>query len=183
MIAILTVDEILKQMLTLEATRGGFSLVLPETATVWLLDLDHPPRPLPQKFDGFSVGFSRTLTTHTRADLVLPLPYSTEELQKILKAAHTKSGIGSEVRHLPGMALINGKKIELSPTEERIFALLLAKRGQTVSETELTHALGESTATSNVLQVHIYRLRRKLMQIPDSGITLRAMRGVGYRIN
>ena len=178
MIAILTTDELLKEMLLLEAARGKFQPQAPENATVWILDLDHPPRPLPQKNEAFVIGLSRTLTDHPRADLVLPLPYPTGELQALLAACRTAGGTDNTVQHLPGAALIGGKKIELSPAEERLFALLLENRGQAVPEAQLLAALGESRATTNVLQVHIYRLRRKLS--PYGSVTLRAVRGVGY---
>lgn len=181
MIAILTTDEILKEMLYLEAARGKFQRAAPENATVWLLDLDSPPRTLPLKSEALVIGFSRMLKTHPRADIVLPLPYPTEELQQILADAHAKGRDTAEIRHLEGAALIDGKKIELSPAEERIFRLLLENRGQTVSENDLTAALGDSQATTNVLQVHIYRLRRKLAA--SSTVTLRAVRGVGYRMH
>ena len=181
MIAILTTDDILKQMLHLEATRGGFSVTSPQNATVWLLDLDAPPRPLPPKTDALVIGLSRTLTVHPRADLLLPLPYPTEVLQQTLAECRTQQKNAAAARHVAGGALIDGKKIALSPAEARIFTLLLAKRGQTVLENELRAALGDTETKTNVLQVHIYRLRRKLTE--NSTLTLRAVRGVGYRLS
>ena len=180
MIAILTTDEILKEMLHLEATRGNFNTEAPEKAAVWLLDLDHAPRTLPPRAEAFVIGFSRTLSAHPRADVLLPLPYPTEELQAILAECHAKGRDKAEIRLLPGGALVDGQKISLSPAEERIFTLLLEKRGQTVSENELIAALSGSRASTNVLQVHIYRLRRKLAAV--STVTVRAVRGIGYRM-
>ncbi|MBE6605372.1 MAG: winged helix-turn-helix domain-containing protein [Ruminococcaceae bacterium] len=180
MIAILTTDEILRQMLCLETARGNFDKETPENATVWLLDLDNPPRTLPPSKESLVIGFSRTLTVHPRADMVLPLPYPTEVLQQILADCHAKGRDATEIRHVQGAALIDGKKIGLSPAEEHIFKLLLEKRGQTVSENELIAALSGSRASTNVLQVHIYRLRRKLAAV--STVTVRAVRGIGYRM-
>lgn len=180
MIAILTTDPILARMLDLELQRGGFSATSPEDANLWLLDLDHPPRPFPSMSTAYVVGFSREGSNSTRADLVLPLPYPSAELQSILKCFTVGNTQISELRHLPGIALVDGKKVRLSPTEERIFKALLAKRGQTVSEKELSSTLGASPATTNVLQVHIYRLRRKLFA--NGASLIRAERGVGYRL-
>ena len=181
MIAILTTDELLREMLLLEAARGQFQPTEAENATVWLLDLDHPPRPLPPKNEALVIGLSRELREHPRADHVLPLPYPTKTLQALLAACRTASGADATVQHLQGAALIGGKKIELSPAEEHLFALLLQNRGQVVPEAQLIAALGESRATTNVLQVHIYRLRRKLS--PYGAVTLRAVRGVGYLLH
>ncbi|MBQ9802121.1 MAG: winged helix-turn-helix domain-containing protein [Clostridia bacterium] len=180
MIAILTTDPILARMLDLELQRGGFSATAPEDASLWLLDLDHPPRPFPPTTDAYVVGFRHEGSGSARADLVLPLPYPSAELQRILKCYAVKTADTVELRHLPGAALVSGKKVHLSPTEERIFEALLAKRGQTVSENELAATLGESAAASNVLQVHIYRLRRKLFA--NGASLIRAERGVGYRM-
>jgi len=84
------------------------------------------------------------------------------------------------LRHLPGIALIGEKRVQLSPAEEKIFSLLLEKRGETVPLEALLEALPESHAKTNVLQVHMYRLRRKLS---TDGISyIRAIRGVGYRL-
>ena len=63
---------------------------------------------------------------------------------------------------------------------KRLFTLLLDRQGEVVAEDELLAALGDSTATANVLQVHIYRLRRKLSEGGASYI--RAVRGKGYRL-
>ncbi len=180
MIAILSTDPILSRMLTLEAERGGFSLTAPDAARLWLLDLDHPPRPLQWRSDTYIIGFSAEKATSTRVDLVFPLPYPTKELQRIMRS-YTNAGASDTVlRHLPGIALVGDKKVPLSPTEESLYLLLLRHCGETVAEGELLAALGDSTATTNVLQVHIYRLRRKLSI--NGASYIRAVRGKGYRM-
>ena len=180
MIAILSTDPILSRMLTLEAARGGFSLVAAQQARLWLLDLDHPPRGLPPSRNAYVIGFTKEEAADSRADLTLPLPYPTKELQALFGAFAQKDGRKATLRHLPGIALVGESKVHLSPTEERLFTLLLDRRGEVVTEGELLAALGESTATANVLQVHIYRLRRKLSGGGASYI--RAVRGKGYRL-
>lgn len=180
MISVLGTDPILCRMLTLEAARGGFSLTTPEDARLWLLDLDHPPRPLPQSKSAYVVGFSASIIRTARADFVLPLPYPTKELQQILATLLSHSDAPYRPRHLPGALLIGERKIRLSPTEERLFLLLSENRGKTVPEQALLAALKDSIATTNVLQVHIHRLRRKLSI--DGTSYIRAVRGVGYRL-
>ena len=180
MIAILSTDPILSRMLTLEAERGGFSFAPPEKARLWLLDLDHPTRGLPSSREAYVVGFTKETDTNSRADLTFSLPYPTKELQALLCAFVQKGGAKTTLRHLPGVALVGDKKVHLSPTEERLFTLLLDRQGEVVAEDELLAALGDSTATANVLQVHIYRLRRKLSEGGASYI--RAVRGKGYRL-
>lgn len=179
MIAILTTDPILSRMLTLEAKRGGISLASPEKAELWLLDLDHPPRPMPQGSAAYVIGFTAEEGTGARADLLLPLPYPTAALQDILRS-YFHTGSDTALRHLPGIALVGEQRVHLSPAEERLFSLLLAHRGETVPLEQLINALPESNATTNVLQVHMYRLRRKLSLSGASYI--RAVRGVGYRM-
>ena len=49
MIAILSTDALLAHMLHLEAARAGLAVCAPEEAALWLLDLDHPPRPFPAR--------------------------------------------------------------------------------------------------------------------------------------
>ena len=179
MIAILTTDPILSRMLTLEAERGEFSLTTPENATLWLLDLDHPPRPLPKSTGAYVIGFTAEGESPLHRDCVLPLPYPTAELQHILKSYFTPHE-DRVPRHLPGIAMVAGRRIALSPAEEKLFSLLLEHQGKTVPFKTLLAALPESHAKTNVLQVHMYRLRRKLS---EGGVSyIRAVRGVGYRL-
>ncbi len=180
MIAILSTDPILSRMLTLEAKRGGFSLTAPDAAALWLLDLDHPPRPLPTRGKVYVIGFSAGKAPTAHVDLLLPLPYPTDTLQSSLQTYANAGKSDTVLRHLPGVALVGTKKVPLSPAEESIYVLLLRHSGETVSEKELLAALGDSTATTNVLQVHIYRLRRKLS--PNGASYIRAVRGKGYRM-
>lgn len=179
MIAILGTDPILSRMLTLEAERGGFPISTPEAAKIWLLDLDHPPRPLPQNREAYVVGFTRDTAVGTRADHTFTLPYPTQELQALFDA-FMNGNRDARLRHLPGIALVGERKVHLSPAEERLYALLLERQGEIVPEKDLLKALGESTAATNVLQVHIYRLRRKLSA--DGASYIRAVRGKGYRL-
>ena len=174
MIAILTENPILARMLTLEVTRLGFSLSTPDNAGVLMLDFDRPPRYTPPKKEGVTViGFSAKSNRH-RADIVLPLPYSSRQLCEVLcqyksvKIDDTKA------------AAAKTKHTRLSPAEAKIFGLLLENEGQTVTKEALQALFPEGEASSNVLSVHIYRLRQKLSS--DGVSYIRAVRGVGYRL-
>ena len=179
MIAILSTDPLLSHMLTLEVARSGLSLCDAADAALWLLDLDHPPRPLPRQAQCYTVGFSATRKGDSRVDTLLPLPYSTKALQGLLlqlRIGTAENGIG----HLPRAAVMAGERVHLSPAEERIFQVLLAAKRQIVSLADLLDALADGSTDSNVLQVHISRLRRKLSS--DGASRIRAVRGVGYRL-
>ena len=180
MIAILSTDALLSHMLTLEVTRAELTVCEPDKALLYLIDLDHPPRPLPRKKSSYTVGFSTTRKSDSRVDMLLPLPYATKELQAVLHRFHdcvpTEKGIG----YLPHAAVVEGNKIRLSPAEEHIFAILLAAKGEIVPTQALQAALPAGSTDSNVLQVHISRLRRKLTGGGASRI--RAVRGIGYRL-
>ena len=179
MIAILTTDPILFRMLTLEVKRGGIPLASPETAELWLLDLDHPPRPMPRGCEAYVIGFTAEENSRASTDHLLPLPSPTAALQDILRS-YFHTGSDTALRHLPGIALVGERRVHLSPAEEALFSLLLAHRGETVPMQQLIDALPKSSSTTNVLQVHMYRLRRKLSFGGASYI--RAVRGVGYRM-
>lgn len=179
MIAILSTDPLLSHMLSLEVSRSGLSVCEPTEAALWLLDLDRTPRSLPKVTHCYKIGFSATKESDSRADTVLPLPYSTQKLQDILRQFRAGSPIDG-IGHLPRAALVNGEKIRLSPAEERIFEALLAANGETVPTKRLQEALADGSTDSNVLQVHISRLRRKLTA--DGVSRIRAIRGVGYRL-
>ena len=178
MIAILTTDPILARMLTLEAARAELPVTAPDEARVWLLDLDHPPR-VPKSKSAYVIGFTAEEATVSGADLILPLPYPSATLAQVLKAYFAPQG-DAPLRHLPGIALVGDVRVHLSPAEEKLFSLLLARRGETVPTEDLLAALPESEAKTNVLQVHMYRLRRKLSL--NGASPLRAVRGVGYRL-
>ena len=179
MIAILTTNPILARMLTLEAARAEVPVTAPDEARVWLLDLDRPPRPLPQGRNAYVIGFTAEEASPAGADFVLSLPYPSASLQRILKSYFAPQS-NLALRHLPGVALVGERRVHLSPAEEKLFALLLENRGQTVPTDTLLAALPTHEARTNVLQVHMYRLRRKLSV--GGGSPVRSVRGIGYRL-
>jgi DNA-binding response OmpR family regulator len=77
----------------------------------------------------------------------------------------------------------DGKKVELSPTEYRILEYLMFRPRVIVSKRELLEHLYDFTWEhhSNVIEVHVSNLRRKL-RITAVGDILETLRGRGYRL-
>jgi DNA-binding response OmpR family regulator len=78
---------------------------------------------------------------------------------------------------------VAGEPIELSPKEFAVLEYLLAKKGQVVSRTELAEHVWDDSfdAMSNVVDVILYRLRRKIDGDREEKL-LQTLKGVGYRL-
>ncbi|MGH3930173.1 MAG: response regulator transcription factor [Pseudonocardiaceae bacterium] len=71
---------------------------------------------------------------------------------------------------------IAGELIRLSPTEYRLLVALAERPGRPISQSELATAVWSRPTSSNLVQVYIGYLRRKL-DCPDR---IRTVRGTGY---
>jgi len=71
--------------------------------------------------------------------------------------------------------------LELSAREIAVLEILLQRLGRMVSKEQLTDLLSDwdSDVTSNAVAIAVHRLRKKLEEF---GITVRASRGLGYRL-
>lgn len=80
------------------------------------------------------------------------------------------------------VTLARGQRVTLTPTEMRLLLDLARHLGQPVERDELLGAVwGEHYGgESNVVDVYIRRLRRKLEHDPDHPELIQAARGVGY---
>jgi DNA-binding response OmpR family regulator len=77
-----------------------------------------------------------------------------------------------------------GKEVDLTPTEFSILELLLRHAGQVVTRKMLCEHLWEADweGTTNVIEVHINRLRQKLGTVPDGSSPIQTVRGRGYAV-
>ena len=79
-------------------------------------------------------------------------------------------------------ATLAGAPLELTAREWAVLEMLVLQAPQVVAKNKLLQALSgwDKDMTTNAIEVHISRLRGKLA---DSGITIRTVRGFGYRID
>jgi two-component system response regulator PhoP len=127
----------------------------------------------------------------TGADDYLVKPFRFEELQARLNALLRRaSGWSKPVIDCGPISLDTGKQtiavagdpVELTAFEYRVLEYLMLHAGQVVSKAELTDNIYDQDydRNSNVLEVFIGRLRRKLD--PDNRINpIETLRGRGYR--
>ena len=123
------------------------------------------------------------------ADDYLVKPFEPEELSARLRAVTRRSaGSASALRRLgedveldlaAKTATRSGQRIELTAREWRVLEALLQRAGRVVTKNELEAlVLGfEGEVSSNVLEVHVSNLRRKL-----GAALIETVRGLGYRL-
>ena len=122
------------------------------------------------------------------ADDYLIKPFEMGELEARIRAlarrargiAENEITLGRLVIDLKGRrALIDGAPVELSARELAVLEILAARAGRVVSKDALMNSLyeWEQDVSPNAIEIHVHRLRKKLM---DSGIVIRTIRGLGY---
>jgi DNA-binding response OmpR family regulator len=119
------------------------------------------------------------------ADDFLLKPFALEELLSRLRAlARRRYGDGQGVLRLRGLELhpaaqraqLDGQALALTPSEYRLLSALLQRADRVLTRRFLDEqVLADSQSDSNILDVHIASLRRKL----GEG-WIRTVRGVGY---
>lgn len=135
---------------------------------------------LDDRLAGFAAG----------ADDYLVKPFALAELlarvQALLRRAGLTQSATTEVGDLvldesASTAWRAGQALDLTPTEFRLLAYLLARRGRTVSKTELlTQVWGYGCYDPNLVEVRVSSLRRKL-ETPGPRL-LHTVHGHGYTI-
>ncbi len=125
------------------------------------------------------------------ADDYLAKPFAFSELVARIKAVTRRhAGLGREVREFHGIRLdprsrrvtVGGSEVELTRKEFDILELLMNHEDHVLSkERILAHVWGDDASPgSNLVEVHVARLRRKLADTPD-GDCISTVRNVGYR--
>ncbi|AIE85353.1 response regulator transcription factor [Fimbriimonas ginsengisoli] len=91
---------------------------------------------------------------------------------------------GLEIDHDTREALIDGKPIELTKREFELLAHLAANAGRVLTRESLFERNWgfDIEFSSNSLDVHIYRLRKKIEPDPDHPTYIHTVRGYGYRL-
>ena len=125
------------------------------------------------------------------ADDYVAKPFHFEEVLARVQALLRRSGgwaspelvCGSVSLDTRGQTVkVNGAAVELTTFEYRILEHLMLRAGEVISKTELTERLydEESERDSNVIEVLVGRLRRKL-DPQDTVKPIETLRGRGYR--
>ncbi|MEU6537944.1 response regulator transcription factor [Streptomyces sp. NPDC047000] len=138
---------------------------------------------LTDRLSGFSAG----------GDDYLPKPFHLAELVARLRAAIRRSAaapgavatVGDLVLDATRHSVsVGGVPVELSPTEFRLLATLVAAGGAVVSRRDLVRAAWPDGAhvSDNTLDQYLSRLRRKLREA-GSALSLRTARGIGHRLS
>jgi len=135
---------------------------------------------LTDRLSGFSAG----------GDDYLPKPFHLVELAARLRAALKRAApparpaagdlVLDAVRH---RLTVRGTEVDLTPTEFRLLAPLMAAPGEIVSRRELVRAGWPEGAqvSDNTLDQYLTRLRRKLREA-GSDVTIGTARGIGHRL-
>ena len=135
---------------------------------------------VPDRLSGFAAG----------GDDYLTKPFNFAELVARLKALIRRGGT-QRVGEVGGLTLdpirhaiaCGGESAELTPTEFRVFARLVANPGEAVRRRDLIRAAWPegSMVHDNTLDVYIASIRRKLATLPDAPV-IKTIYSVGYSI-
>lgn len=130
------------------------------------------------------------------ADDYMTKPFSPKELVSRIKAVLRRTTVrpvvndatlfraaGIELDDARHEVTVDGKPVNLTPTQYKLLALLMRNAGQVVSRDTLTTELwGYEGFSTNLLEVHIGHLRRKIEDNPRKPRRLITVRSFGYKI-
>jgi DNA-binding response OmpR family regulator len=130
------------------------------------------------------------------ADDYVVKPFSTRELASRLRAILRRQELDRDargtVREIGGLRLdlsryevyVEGQRVQLTPSEFKLLALLSERPDHVISRRELLQHLWSSTyvGDEHAADVHISNLRRKIERDPENPERLMTIRGVGYKL-
>jgi two-component system response regulator RegX3 len=139
----------------------------------------------------------RVLGLESGADDYVTKPFSIAELVSRVRAIFRRRDLdrgGGEfaVRSVGGLQMdllrhrvtVDGRAVELTPTEFKLLALLAQEPGRVFGRREVMEHLWESTYVGDerACDVHVSKLRRKIEEDPEEPRRIVTVRGVGYRL-
>ena len=91
---------------------------------------------------------------------------------------------GLEVDRLRHEVRVDGRRVELTPSEFRLLAALAAEPGRAFTRQELVRELWRSdyVGDERICDTHVVGLRRKVERDPARPRRILAVRGVGYKL-
>jgi two-component system response regulator MprA len=133
---------------------------------------------LTDRLSGFTAGGDDYLT---KPFSLAELAFRVRALARRVGAAEAPDDRGLRLDPVAHTIRDGDAAIRLTPTEFRILAELLARRGRTVRREELVAAAWSHGAavSDNTLDVYVSRIRRKLAGLPHAP-AVATVRGVGY---
>jgi DNA-binding response OmpR family regulator len=124
------------------------------------------------------------------ADDYLPKPFSLAELQARLRALHRRGKVDPELLRSGSLELdttgrelrVNGTSVELTGTELALLEYLMRNPGVVLSRDQLREQVwGDGfEPASNVVDIYVHYVRRKLKRAGADHDPIRTVRGLGY---
>ena len=137
----------------------------------------------------------RVLGLEAGADGYISKPFSMPELisrvRSVLRRRELDRGEmprmaagGLELDLRRHAAEVDGRQVELTPSEFRLLAVFMRDPERVFSRRELMQLLWESTYVGDqrACDAHIANLRRKIERVPEEPTRLVTVRGVGYKL-